>query len=284
MAKKKKNGAAGGVSKQQKRQAEERASTKEREEMEKRAENARKSRQMGNVFLYAILSLVAVFCLYTLIRTLFFPAASVSELRSNFLFISLVAIPYLIATVAVVTRKLTKKRRAGYTDQGRRRSGLIFALILVFAAFTFGYQMLQGRKDAAGEPIYTRTVEALEGSGMTVSKPEEVYGFESLLEYSLETELTCGQTKVLLNDHRAYTGGLANRFESQVRQDYAAFAALESPEWPKEVTVWPPVTGSEDPRAAIAYRKDSRIIILELKGPESEIDALLPVLANAVLP
>lgn len=281
MAKKKKT-ASDNPSKQQKRQAEERARAKEREEQEKRAENARKSRQMGNVFLYAILSLVAVFCLYTLIRTLFFSADSVTELRSNLLFISLVAIPYLIGTVAVVTRKLNKKRRADYSDRGRRLSGLFFVLIMMIACVMFGFQMLRGRTEAAKDPAYTRTLEALESSGMTVSKPEEVYGFNSLLEHSLETDLTCGQTKVLLNYHTEATSWVAKRFYAQTARDYADCPMRETQEGLSHpVFVWGPVEADGSARAAVVALVGSQIRVLELTGPAEELEILIPALIQS---
>lgn len=282
MAKKKKSrqtNSAYAVNKQQKRQAEAKAA----EEQAKRAENARKSRQMGNVFLYAFLALIAVFCLYTLIRTLFFSSASIPELRTNFLFVSLVAIPYLIGTAAVLIRRLNKKRRADYSERSRKLSGLAFFLVLLAAFALFGYQMLAGRSDASARAPYPQTLAALEGTGLEVTQPEEILGFRSLLEYSQQAELGCGKSSLRLNYHEG-SGFIAGKFVEQARLDYAVLAAQEKTAEGASMLRWDPAAGSEKPQAALCLRRNDTVLICELAGPEEELKAILDALEAAYLP
>ena len=119
MAKKRQSGqnARYAVNQSRAKQAREQAA-REQSALEKRRENAQKNRRMGNAFLYAVLSLVGVFCLYTLFRLLFFRTASVSELRDDLLFVSLVSVPYLLAAAAVLIRVLNRKRRESWSDRG----------------------------------------------------------------------------------------------------------------------------------------------------------------------
>ena len=246
-----------------------------------RIENARKSRMMGNVFLYAFLAIIAVFCLYTLIKTLFFPAASISEMRTNYLFISLVAIPYLIATAAVVVRKLRKKQRTEASSNIRRAENLVFLVVLLTAALMFGLQMLTGRQDSSGHPAYTAVCEALESTGQEVRQAEEVPGFRSMLEtLSLQTELHCGQTGVVFHYHNC-GAGIAGRFRSQTARDYAAGQPVTEEGESFSSSVWPLLPDRELARTAVCVQRGGTILILELHGPEAEVEALLPVLKEA---
>lgn len=276
MANKKKNSPARTGGGKQSRKA----AAQAREEDQRRAENARKNALLGSVFLYAFLALIAIFCVYTLIRTLFFPAPSVAELRDNWLFVSLVAIPYLIGAVAVTVRKLTKKRREDRSPQARRAGSLIYVLILLAAFGLFGVQMLTGRVDASRVTYYTGTVAAMEQDGRTVTGPEEIVAFKSLIEYSFQTELKCGETTVKMNFHSG-SSLVAKQFQDQVHRDYAAFSAEEKDLGKAGLSLWAPVAGSEKPKAALAVRNGNRILIYELSGPEAELEALIPALEAA---
>jgi flagellar basal body-associated protein FliL len=281
---KKKKTASGNPGKQQRREADARAKAQEEKKEQERAENARKSAQLGSIFLYAILCIIAVFCVYTLIRTLLSSASSVSELRDNWLFVSLVTIPYLILTAALVIRKLRKKRREEADKRSRRLALFIFLLIVVASAGMFFVQLYRGRTDASRNAVYAGTIAALQQDGRTVTEPEEVYAFRSLLEYSLETELTCGETAVALNYH-AGSGLIAGQFVEQVRQDYAAFSVQEETRYEgKTVLRVTPVSGSEKPKAALCVREGSSVTVWELTGPESELLAILEALETEFLP
>ena len=262
----------------QKKQAEAQAQA----EQEKRQENARKNAQLGNAFLFTFMAIVAIFCAYKLIQTLFFRSATVSDLRDDLLFLSLISIPYLILCAAFLVRKLRRKQRAEASAKVRLASGLIYFLVLVGAVALCLVQLFSGRVDASGTEDYQRLVAASQEAGLPVTQPQEVAAFKSLLEYSMETELVCGETKVLVNLHSG-SGLVASLFDAQVRQDYSAFSAEGREEGGAAVTVWAPAAGSESPRAALCVRQGSRIVIVELAGPEAELNALLPALERAVI-
>lgn len=268
------------VNKKHQKLARERAA-QEQAKQEKRAETNRKNRQAGQLFLWSVLSLVGAFCLYTLIRGLFFQAASVSELRSNLLFVSVVAIPYLLAAAAVILRALTKKKREAVGSQVRRTHNLIFLAALLAAFLLFGGQFLRGKRDASNLAAYSRTAAALEQSGLSFSRPEQPEAFRSLLELDLETDLLCGKTVVRLNSHAGSTGWTAQRFLGQVALDYADYPSESAGEDPA-VTVWGPVEQNGSARAALAARIGNEVRILELFGPPEEVETLVPLLTASL--
>lgn len=283
MAKKKKNPNsryAGG--KQPTRQAVKHAQVKDRKEQEKRAENAQKNTRMGNTFLVTLLAIIGVFCLYTLIRILFFSAPSLSELRSDLLFISVITIPYLLLASAFLIRKMMQKRRAEYSDRRRKLSGLLFVLVIVGAIALFGVQLYAGRKNAAELPAYTESLAALESTGQTVIQPEEVLGFRSLLEYALQTDFICGRTAVRLHYHADSAEWIAKRFETQAARDYEAFPKTEiEVDRSHTVSVWGPAEADGTIRAAVAARVGGEIRIVELSGPRDEVERIIPPLVDA---
>lgn len=283
MANKKKKGGSG-AARQQQREFEAKARAREEKQQQERAEIAQKNARLGSIFLYGILSVVAVFCLYTLIRTLLGSAASVSELRDNWLFVSLVSIPYLILTAAVVIRKLRKKRREEADKRSRRVALFLFLLIVAIAAGTFFFQLYRGRTDASRNSVYTQTVAALEQTGETVTGPEEVPAFRSLLEYSLEAELRCGQTQVLLNYH-AGSSFIAGQFVRQVLKDYADFT-VQTTVWEDGTSVLRinPASGSGSMRGLLSLHSGDSVKIWELTGPEAEVNAILDALENRLKP
>ena len=262
------------VNKKYEKLARERAA-QEQAALEKRRNNREKSRNLGNAFLFAVLALIGLFSLYTLIRLLFFRASSVSELRDDLLFVSLVSIPYLLGMGAVLVRRLNRKRREGWSDRGRRLSGFVFALVLLAAFVLFGWQFLKGRTDASARPAYTQTVAALERSGLSVTLPEEPYGVNTLLEYSLQTDLRCGETAVRLNCHADSLGWTAKGFRKQLARDYASCTRTER----GGAELWGPEETNGTARAAVAIRSEREIRIVELSGPLSELETLLPLLA-----
>ena len=268
----------GAASKQTKKQTRQEAQQMEAQR-QRDLENARKTRRLSNAFLYAVMTILALLCLYVLISTCFFPSASVSALRSDLLFVSLISIPYLIAAGAFLVRKLRAKRRAEASSKVRSLSTAIFILIMLGAILLCTTQLFGGQVDASGLTAWTQVVEAARETGLEVREPDEVLGFRALLEYSQETELTVGETKVLVNYHTGLTAGLLER---QVRADYAAFSLRETEgDLGAVVTVWDPAPGSEKPRAAFCSRKGSQILIVELSGPEEELRLLLPALEAA---
>ena len=275
---KNKNTAAPKRTKQQARQAE----AQREEQRRKDAENAQKTARLSNAFLYTIMTVVGIFCLYVVIHTLLFRAKSISTLRSDLLFVSLVAIPYLILAVAFLIRKLRAKKRAEASKKVRLFGTLLYVAVMAGAVLLCTSQLFTGRVDASGVAAYTDTVAAAEGTGLSVRQPEEVFGFKALLEYSLEAELTVGETRLKLNYH---TGGLAaDLFKAQVWEDYSAFSATQTEgSLGAGVTIWDPVAGSEKPQAALCIRKGSKILIYELTGPEDELALLIPAL-TAVAP
>ena len=275
---KNKNTAAPKRTKQQARQAE----AQREEQRRKDAENAQKTARLSNAFLYTIMTVVGIFCLYVVIHTLLFRAKSISTLRSDLLFVSLVAIPYLILAVAFLIRKLRAKKRAEASKKVRLFGTLLYVAVMAGAVLLCTSQLFTGRVDASGVAAYTDTVAAAEGTGLSVRQPEEVFGFKALLEYSLEAELTVGETRLKLNYH---TGGLAaDLFKAQVWEDYSAFSATQTEgSLGAGVTICDPVAGSEKPQAALCIRKGSKILIYELTGPEDELPLLIPAL-TAVAP
>lgn len=262
----------------QKKQAEAEAQARE----EKRRENSAKSARLGNAYLLTFLSILALYSLYMVVRAFLLPAKSVSTLRADLLFVSLLGIPYLIMAAAFLVRKLRRKQRQDASSRVRVASGLIYFLVLLLAAGLCAAQLFGGRVDASKTADYSRLTAVSEQTGLALTEPESVPAFKSLLEYSQETSLTYGQTTVLLNLHNG-SGFLADRFEAQARRDYAAFSAQEKRVGEAAVTLWPPAAGSESPRSALCVRQGSRIVILELTGPEDQIAALLPALELAAV-
>lgn len=256
------------------KQAQERAA-QEQTVQDRRARNTEKNRHMSSAFLFAVLSLIGLFCLYTLLHTLFFPASSVSELRDQFLFVSLVAIPYLLAAVAVVVHRLLKTRRESWSARGRRLSSLLYLAVLVTAFVLFGWQFLQGKRDASAISAYTQTVSALEQSGQTVTGPEQVEGMQTLLEYAFQADMTCGSTEVRLHSHTDRSGWVTARFQAQASRDYADFPHTQT----EQATVWGPVETEGAARAAVAYSVGDEIRVIELVGPLAELEELVPLLA-----
>ncbi len=278
MAKQKNSTERYAVNKKLSKKEREAAARREQEEQQRRAENAQKSARMGSAFLYGFLALITVFFLYLLIRTLFFPSASVTELRSNLLFLSLAGIPYLVAAAAVVIRRLNRKRRIEYSDRGRRLATALYLIVLLGCFAVFGIQMGSGRQDGADSPVYTAVREALGQSGLTVTEPEEVPAFRSMLEYSLETELGCGQSKLLLNYHSAGTGMIPARFLVQAAHDYRDCPLTEE----DGLRIWGPKETDGSARAALALRQGRQVWVLELQGPRAELEQLIPLLKHTI--
>ena len=263
------------VNKQHARLAQERAA-QEQSKQEKRRENAEKSRRMGNAFLLIVVSLIGLFCLYTLLRTFLFRPGSLSELHDSLLFVSVVALPYLLAAAALLIRRLNAKRRETCSERTRRFSAALLAAVFVAAFALFGFQMLNGPQNADKLPAYVQTVEALEQSGLPVTAPEQPQGMRTLLEYSLVEKLTCGSTKVTLHYHADNTHWIMNLFQAQVALDYADFPLTEA----VAAKVWRPVEADGTARAAVAFQSNEGVRIVELSGPKAELEALLPLHAN----
>ena len=242
---------------------------------EQRREDREKSRRMGSVFLASFLALIALFCLYTLIHTLFFPAASLSELRSDLLFVSLVALPYLIAAGAVLIHRLNQKRRSAYSERGRRLSGALYLLVLLGCFALFGVQLLTGPRDASQAGVCTQTVQALEESGLPVTKPETIPAFRSLLEWSLETELDCGRSLVLLHAHTEGSGLIPAAFLKQAERDYGEYRDAGS-----GCRIWEPRDTGGTFRAAVALSGTGSVTVWELQGPREELERLIGVLST----
>ena len=277
MAKKRQSGqnARYAVNQSRAKQAREQAA-REQSALEKRRENAKKNRRMGNAFLYAVLSLVGVFCLYTLFRLLFFRTASVSELRDDLLFVSLVSVPYLLAAAAVLIRVLNRKRRESWSDRGKRLAALAFGLVLLAALLLFGWQLLEGKRPAADEPAYAGTVSALKAGSLPLTEPEAPFGVRSLLEYSLQADLRCGETSLRLNYHADGSGLIVKRFRQQLAQDYADCPLSHT----EDAELWGPAGSDGSARAALAFVRSDSIRILELSGPREELELLLSLLTG----
>lgn len=262
---------AAAVSRQQQRQAEEKALARE---AEKAAENARKTSKLGRAYLYTLLALVAVFSLYVVVKTLLFPAASLAELRDNYLFLSLVALPYLLLTAAVVIRKLRAKKRAQASDQLRRGELGLFLVVVLSCLLLFTTQIFTGRRDASGTAPYKTIVTSLREAGVSVKEPEEVPGFQSLLEYSLMSTLDCDGTALTLHYH-SDSLGFARRFFNQTALDYKDLPVTEQ----GGIRIWGPSETEDSTRAALAVCREGQSLVLELKGPMAELEKLVPILA-----
>lgn len=250
----------------------------EQAQLEKRIENREKSRRMSSAFLYCVLALIAVFCLYTLLRTLLAPhAASLEKLRGDLLFVSLASIPLLLFCGAVLIRRLLKKRREQFSDRGRRVSDLLFVLVLLAAFVLFGVQLRGSQTDGSAHPAYRQTVGALEQSGLEVTAPDSVDRIRTLLEDSVQAELRCGQSSVGLNYHADSLGWIAGRFLDQAAWDYQAYPLTET----GGGKVWGPLEANGAARAALCLRQGSSVTIWELSGPAEELERLIPLLTAA---
>lgn len=251
----------------------------EARENQRRVENARKSRQMGMVFLYAVLSLVALFCLYLTLRTLFFPAASAEELEGNYLFVSILALPYLAGTAAVILRALQKRRAEARNQADSQRSGAVFLAVLLLCVLVLTGQLFGGRSDAGGQPLFRNVAEALEDSGLDFTPPEEVPGFRTLLLWdAAQARFACGGTQVLLD--RCSTGfGIPGRLAGQAALDLSALTP-EPTDWG---TRWASGPAGTSAKGGLCLRSGSTVVILELTGPLEELETLYPALEQAVL-
>lgn len=265
------------VNKKALKQAQARAA-EEQAQLEKRIENREKSRRMSTAFLYGVVTLIAAFCLYTLLQTLLTPhAASLEKLRGDILFVSLAGIPLLLFCGAILIHRLLKKRREQFSDRGRRTSNLLFVLILLAAFALFGVQLRGSQSEGSAHPAYTRTLSALERSGLEVTAPTSVDRVRTLLEDSVQANLTCGQTAVRLNYHTDSLGWIAGRFRSQAAWDYADYPLTET----GGASLWGPKGSGSSARAALCLREGNGVTIWELTGPEAELEALLPLLSAA---
>ena len=247
----------------------------------RREENARKSRQMGFVFLYAFLAVIAVFCLYTLIRTLFFPAASVTGLRSDYLFVSLFSIPYLILAAAILFRRLRSKARAEAPAGVRMAENLLFPIAVIAAFLLFGGQLTRGSMDVTRHRACTTFASALEESGLSVTETEKATGFHTLLETaSIGGKVLCGSSTVILNYHE---GGSLVRggFLRQVRSDYADFREARMEVNGVTIHTWPENPDDPGTICAVCAVTDRAVLILELVGPAEQTEVLLPLLQTA---
>lgn len=275
----KKNGAQKPLTKAQKRAQ---AAAQAREDAE-RAENARKSSQMSRGFLFVVLGILAVFCGYTLLRTLWFPAKSLSVLREDLLLVSVVSIPYLIGTLAWLLRRLTAKRRAELSDRGRRAHTILYVVVLTAAFLMCSTQLFRGRGDASQLPAYRAAVSALEACGQAPENLDESgpLGFRTLLEYSHQSRLRWGETQVTLNYHEGAL--VAGKLQTQLERDYGAQSVTRAQREGVSLALWPPVEGAEAPKAAILARRGGTVTILELSGPAPELDRIFQTLAETAL-
>ena len=250
----------------------------EQAQLDKRIESREKSRRMSSAFLYGVLALIAVFCLYTLLQTLLTThAASLEKLRGDILFVSLAGIPLLLFCGAVLIHRLMKKRRDQRSDRGRRVSNLLFVLILLAAFVLFGVQLRGSQSEGSAHPAYTQTLSALERSGLEVTVPSSVDRIRTLLEDSVQADLRCGQTAVRLNYHTDSLGWIAGRFQSQAAWDYEGYPLTET----GGASLWGPKASGSSARAALCLREGNGVTIWELTGPEAELEALLPLLSAA---
>lgn len=274
MAKKKRTAARCAVNTKYQQKAQE-AARGEREKQERRAEAVRKNTALSNAYLYGILIVFAAAGLYMLIRILFTPAKSIQALRSDLLLLSIAILPYLIIAAALGFRRLNKKRRESYSDRAKRLSGVLFLLILMAAVFLFAGQLYTGRTAGENDAVYSGTVAALEQSGLSVSSEEEAVGMRTLLEYSLQGKLRCGESRVVLNEHSSPYGWVVKRFDAQADLDYAAFPCATD----NDVQIWGPMGDHESARAAVVKRNGNSILIWELEGPGEELHQLIPLLS-----
>ncbi len=252
----------------------------EQARQEKRLANREKSRRMGSTYLLGVLALIAVFCLYTLIRTFFFRrTASLEELRANLLFVSVVSIPYLLGFCAVLVHWLLRRRRARWSDRSKRLSSFLLVLALAAAFLLFGFQFRGNRSDASAQAPYAETLAALQRSGLTVRTPERVERVKTLLEDSLCTELQCGESTVRLNWHADKTGWIPRRFLAQAARDYENASLREA----DGLKIWEASAG-DFARAALALCREDAIRVIELVGPKAELETLLPLLTASLAP
>lgn len=253
----------------------------EQAQLEKRIKNREKNSRMGTTFLYGVIALMVLFCLYTLLRTLFIRrVSSLETLRGNLLFVSLAAIPLLLGLGAVLLRRLLRSRREKYSERGKRVSNLLFILVLIAAFALFGIQLRGARADASALPAYADTLAALEQSGQTVTAPDSPDVVKTLLEDSLKVDLICGKTIVRVNYHAGRFPGIANRFQDQAAWDYEDCSATET----GNGTIWGPAGTDEAARGAAVLRTGNEIRIVELLGPMSELETLLPLLTADATP
>ena len=251
----------------------------EQAKLDQRIESREKSRRMSSAFLYGVLALISVFCLYTLLQTLLTShAASLEKLRGDLLFVSLAAIPMLLFCGAVLIHRLLKKRRDRFSDRGRRLSNLLFVLVLLAAFVLFGVQLRSGQSDGSAHPAYTRTLSALDRSGLEVTAPSSVDRIRTLLEDSVQADLRCGQTAVRLNYHTDSLGWIAGRFQSQAAWDYADYPLTQT----DGASLWGPKEAAGSARAALCLREGNGVTIWELTGPAEEISAILETLEKTV--
>ena len=253
----------------------------EQANLEKRMENREKSRRMSTAFLFGVFSLIGAFCLYVLLKTLLLRPASLEDLRANLLFVSIVAVPYLLGFGAVLIHRLLKKRRENWSDRSKRLSGVALALAILAAFFLFGIQFRGGRRSASALPSYNSTLAALQQSGLAVWEPDAAESVRTLLEESLCTDLGCGQTQLRLNWHADGSGSIARRFLDQAAWDYESLPQTEPA---AGVTLWGPAETDGTARAALAELQDGQILILELTGPKAELETLIPLLTAATAP
>ena len=250
----------------------------EQAQLEKRMTNREKSFRMGAAFLYGVMAVMVLFCLYTLLRTLFVRrAASLEALRGNLLFISLAAIPILLGLGAVLLRRLFKSRREKYSDRGRRLSNLFFFLVLIGAFVLFGIQLRGAQADASTHPAYTGTLTALEQSGLELRTSESPDLVQTLLEDSIQADLICGGTVVRVSYHAGHVPGIAARFMDQAAWDYEECPLTEI----GAGKVWSPTGTEKAARAAVALQTENRIRIVELFGPVDELETLIPLLTSS---
>ena len=249
----------------------------EQAKLDQRIENREKSRRMSTAFLYGVLALITVFCLYTLLRTLLTShAASLEKLRGNLLFVSLAAIPMLLFCGAILIHRLLKKRRERFSDRGRRLSNLLFVLALLAAFVLFGVQLRGSQSDGSAHPAYTRTLSALERSGLELTAPTSVDRVRTLLEDSVQADLRCGQTTVRLNYHTDSLGWIAGRFQIQAARDYADYPLTET----GGASLWGPKEAPGSARAALCLREGNAVTIWELTGPAEEVNSILDALKS----
>ena len=246
-------------------------------EQNRRAENARKSRQLSNAFLFVFLGMIGAVCLYVTGKTFFFPAASVQELRSSYLFVSLFALPYLMAAAAILLRAALKKRVENFSSAGKRGAGILFFAVLIAAFALFGLQLRGGTEQADRQPAYTAFTEALEASGSSAATLTGASAQRSVLErMSLSADAVCGTCTVSMQYHDA-SFGIADRFPRQVQRDCAGVEPLEEVSDGIRILTWQPRGSS----AALALSCGSQCAVFELRGPDAETEALLPLLREA---
>ena len=277
MAKKK-----SGAQKTAVRKQEQRAEAKEQA---RRAEAVRKNRQMSKLFLFVLFGMVGAVCLIYTVKTFFFPASELKAMRNDYLLTSVFAIPYLIATVAVVLRKLLKKRVERFSDAGKRGCTVLFVAACLGAALLFGAQAMTGRTEVEDHKACAALTEALNASGQAVTLPEQkAAGFVSALEkMSLITDrIGCGSSFVRLHYHEGGMG-IPGRFVTQTGKDYAFLQSVREEIGDVAVTRFIPMDLGGLSFAALALQNADASVVYELSGPMDELKALLPLLEQAGL-